>query len=453
MRLNGKTFFFFIFALLFASSTFSADKKNAKMKKSSKPSKVKVVAVVSDEGSFQAKAVENRVGNVKLVLRGSLGSFQIYAVDSDQTEIPVLSTLDDFVSSYFSVLVGKKEYRMYENSGVLAGTRKTDLGTQVVYVIPEEVRLLVKFEAMKSGFSDNEDMIKITAVVKNTGKKAADFALKNVLDTTLGEQRGPHFSTAEDSAINSEMQIRKFDKVRWMNSGNQKVSMQVFFSGGDISVPEVVSLANKDFISLPSWIPNAIRSRSFDSVLSYNNSAICINWEKVRLLPDGEASFIYYIALTTDGKKINGEDFIASIEKILKENGDIQKYSVKEFEDAYQKALTYAEQGDYENAMTIVLWLWENPEHRNGRLESLKNYIAKMLDASRSEDFEKKLAELNANMPYTEGGKSSNEKIDYGYVYELIQKIYALESGSDVDRAEIMRLNSELDAAMDDLRD
>ena len=453
MRLNGKTFFFFIFALLFASSTFSADKKNAKMKKSSKPSKVKVVAVVSDEGSFQAKAVENRVGNVKLVLRGSLGSFQIYAVDSDQTEIPVLSTLDDFVSSYFSVLVGKKEYRMYENSGVLAGTRKTDLGTQVVYVIPEEVRLLVKFEAMKSGFSDNEDMIKITAVVKNTGKKAADFALKNVLDTTLGEQRGPHFSTAEDSAINSEMQIRKFDKVRWMNSGNQKVSMQVFFSGGDISVPEVVSLANKDFISLPSWIPNAIRSRSFDSVLSYNNSAICINWEKVRLLPDGEASFIYYIALTTDGKKINGEDFIASIEKILKENGDIQKYSVKEFEDAYQKALTYAEQGDYENAMTIVLWLWENPEHRNGRLESLKNYIAKMLDASRSEDFEKKLTELNANMPYTEGGKASNEKIDYGYVHELIQKIYALESGSDVDRAEIMRLNSELDAAMDDLRD
>ena len=453
MRLNGKTFFFFIFALLFASSSFSADKKNAKMKKSSKPSKVKVVAVVSDEGSFQAKAVENRVGNVKLVLRGSLGSFQIYAVDSDETEIPVLSTLDDFVSSYFSVLVGKKEYRMYENSGVIAGTRKTDLGTQVVYVVPDEVRLLVKFEAMKSGFSDNEDMIKITAVVKNTGKKAADFALKNVLDTTLGEQRGPHFSTAEDSAINSEMQIRKFDKVRWMSSGNQKVSMQVFFSGGDISVPEVVSLANKDFISLPSWIPNAIRSRSFDSVLSYNNSAICINWEKVRLLPDGEASFIYYIALTTDGKKINGEDFIASIEKILKENGDIQKYSVKEFEDAYQKALTYAEQGDYENAMTIVLWLWEKPEHRNGRLESLKNYIAKMLDASRSEDFEKKLAELNANMPYTEGGKSSNEKIDYGYVYELIQKIYALESGSDVDRAEIMRLNSELDAAMDDLRD
>ena len=103
--------------------------------------------------------------------------------------------------------------------------------------------------------------------------------------------------------------------------------------------------------------------------------------------------------------------------------------------------------------MTIVLWLWEKPEHRNGRLESLKNYIAKMLDASRSEDFEKKLAELNANMPYTEGGKSSNEKIDYGYVHELIQKIYALESGSDVDRAEIMRLNSELDAAMDDLRD
>ena len=208
MRLNGKTFFFFIFALLFASSSFSAEKKNAKTKKPSKPNKVKVVAVVSDEGSFQAKAVENRVGNVKLVLRGSLGSFQIYAVDSDETEIPVLSTLDDFVSSYFSVLVGRKEYRMYENSGVLAGTRKTDLGTKVVSVVPEEVRLLVKFEAMKSGFSDNEDMIKITAVVKNTGKKAADFALKNVLDTTLGEQRGPHLSTAEDSAISSDLPIR-----------------------------------------------------------------------------------------------------------------------------------------------------------------------------------------------------------------------------------------------------
>ena len=369
--------FFLVSSLIFPAPS----KKNEQ-------EKVKVVEVVSDEGAFQAKNVSNQVGNVKIALKGGVGSFQFYTLNHDKVAIPVLSGYDESTSSFFSIQVGKKEYKLIDNAGIVIGTRKSQRGSQIVYVVPGQARLFVKFDAFRSDPEKPEDILKVTAIIKNRSGQEEVFALKNVLDTVLGEQRGLHFSTAQDIAINNEMQFRKMEKIRWVKSDSTKASMQILLTGANVTPPEVVSLANKDLLSHSSWVPNVVRSRSFDSVISYNNSAVCMNWESVTLAPDGEKTFIYYIAFGNDGQAPRGDQFIQELERQIRERGEEKKYSVKEFEDLYQSALSYAQVGDYEKAFDKVMKLWQNPQNRNERLESLKNYIESQVDASSAEKFE-----------------------------------------------------------------
>ena len=378
-------------SLFLLSSVISA----APSKKSDE--KVKVVEVVSDEGAFQAKNVSNQVGNVKVALKGGVGSFQFYTLNHDKVASPVLSGYDESTSSFFSIQAGKKEYKLIDNAGIVIGTRKSQRGSQIVYVVPGLARLFVKFDAFRSDPNKPEDILKVTAIIKNRSGQEEVFAIKNVLDTVLGEQRGLHFSTAQDLAINNEMQFRKMDKIRWVKSDSTKASMQILLTGANITSPEVVSLANKDLLSHSSWVPNVVRSRSFDSVISYNNSAVCLNWESVTLAPDGEKTFIYYIAFGNDGQAPRGDEFIQELERQIRERGEEKKYSVKEFEDLYQSALSYAQVGDYEKAFDKVMKLWQNPENRNERLESLKNYIESQVDASSAEKFETQIETLTQN--------------------------------------------------------
>lgn len=466
---NFKTNVIFL-AFLFAISgnVFSAVNKSGKQN-TGKQGKVKVVELVSDEGAFQTKDSECEIGNVKMYLKGSIGSFQFYTLNKRNAAVPVLAGYDDFTSSFFSVLAGKKEYRLTDNGGVIVGTRKSENGVQIVYVVRNVVRLFVKFDAMKSDENSAEDVIKVTAVMKNRGKTTETFALKNVLDTVFGERRGPHFSTAENPAINSEIQFRRFDKIKWIKSENMSAGMQILLSGANITSPEIVSLANKDFLALYSWVPSVVRSRGFDSLLSYNNSAVCMNWEEVSLAPDEEAAYVYYIALSSDGKSPRGEEFVAKLEKEILEKGVEDKYSIKEFEDAYQKATELAEAGDYSGAMDVVLELWSNPDNRNARLESLKNYIEEQMDYSTASDFEKQIEEMNiqdgedAGVPVSDPLPPKpvvpplenvySDGLDYTYVRELIDRIYALESSDIIDRNEILRLNAELDAIIEKLRE
>ena len=474
MKLNVKKVFVFILFSICSVQIFSASKKSQNKKNDRNYEKVKVIDVVNDEGAFQSKSLENQAGAVKFQLNAKVGSFQFFYMDKKGSMIPLLSSYDKGSTSFFSILAGRKEYKLSGNSGIVIGTRKGAKGAQIVYIIPGIARLFVKFEAIKSEDSKVEDIIKVTCVLKNRGKSTNLFALKNVLDTYLGEQRGFHFSTSDSSIINNEVQFRKFDTLKWVKSENKNAGMQVLFSGGNITTPSLVTLSNKDFLMQPSWETKINQSRSFDSLLSYNNSAIAMNWDPVVLQPDEEQTYVYYIALASDGENPKGDEFIAELTKYIEENGEEVQYSVKEFEDAYQKAAELARSGDFELALSVVNELWEKPEHRNGRLESLKNYIetqmqnagyvpSKVTVKDESENAEENTAAETAASDSASSANSApasdiqtdltKAEADNLYIQELIDRIYALQGNGDVDRDEIIRLNAELDAIMRDLRD
>ena len=263
----------------------------------------------------EAKTVVVSSGNAKLVLRGERGTFQIYALGKDGGETAVLSGADAFTSTYFSLLVGKKEYLLSSSGGAATGAGTSFDGAMLVYKINKIADVTLDFSFMKSPESDFDDIIKVRLSVVNKGKKRNTFALKSVFDTVLGEKTKAHFSTADIQSINAEMQFHDMSASRWILSRGQEAAVQFLLYGADTTKIEEATLGNKDVLALPLWRPVFVSARSFDSVTSYNNSALAVNWPKTTLESGAEASVVFYIALSADGSMPEGDAFIASFDK------------------------------------------------------------------------------------------------------------------------------------------
>lgn len=472
-----------VFAVLFTGVVVSnlAAKPASKNKKNVKTKKIKVVEMVENEGAFQAKNSDVTAGSLRYFMKASVGGYQIYSVDRSGGQTPLLSGLEEFTTTFYDLKIGRKIYRLSDSICAVIGTRKNELGGQMVYVVPNKARVFLKFERVKHDESVKSEIVKVTITVLNRGKKTESFALKSVIDTVLGEKTGPHFVSSSEKAINSERQVRKMDDMKWLISSDGKTSMQLMFKGADIVEPEVVSLSNKDFLTLPNWVPNITKERNFDSVLSYNNSAVGINWDSKILAPGEQSVMTYYMIVATDGDAPEGEAYIKWHEKKYgKSSGE--KYMGEDFEKKYAEALVRYEAGEYEAAYEIVMGLWEKAENQNDDLKKLKELIEAELnkkqdadqksdedDKDESEDFT--FYDYEEDLPPGEKIEEEPEeskvppkvnfdvnsidsaKFNPEYVQGLIDRINSLEKvDENIDRTEILKLHAELDAIIEKLR-
>lgn len=399
--------------------------------------KHKLIENGEGQAVFSSKTFENSVGAVKLLLKGSVGSFQLYALNEENFPIPLLSGNDEFTSSFFSLRVGRNEYRLTDSSGVIVGARKTKTGGEMIYSVPAIARVVVSLDVIQSAQKRDPDVIKVTIEILNRSSRFNSFSVKQVLDTVLGEKLGPHFSTAEDFALNSEMQVRRFDRIKYIQSTSPKASMAILVHGADVTKPEVVSVGNKDLLALPSWIPQIVRSRTFDSVLSYNNSAVCINWEPLELAPDETGKNVYYIMTSTGDKKIDTEAFIRYLEKNLK--------SEKNKKDVEVKADNIKQKEDKVEQQPSFNDISDNNVSDDGNIpdDEVEDKVIEIKD-----DFDEK----EENVPFSVD-RIPPEKLDPLYVQSLLDRIDALESDPEiVDKQEVLQLNAELDAIMNKLR-
>ena len=253
-------------------------------------------------------------GDIQITMRGSTGSFEIYAIPEAGKPIPLLATYDEFCSTYFSLMIGRKEYRLNREAGVKSEARKTEYGAQMAYTVPNKAQIVIDFSFMPSiATSSRVDMLRITIYTINLGKSTQAFTVKGMFDTMLGENTVTHFSTAAHRRINNEVQYTDMANEKWVRSENEKAAIQFLFDGKGITVPKCVTLGNKDFLSGASWVPPAQDTRSFSSVLSYNNSAVGVNWKTAYLDPMKTDVITFYISVATDGNEPAGKDFIASL--------------------------------------------------------------------------------------------------------------------------------------------
>lgn len=387
--------------LLFSSSLLfcqkSSENKNEKVQKNSYLGWI----------DSSAKDISKKEGIVEIKVKPKYGTFNIGAINENDKVIPVLSMANEFTTSSFYLKINKKIYRLFADSNIMVNVNVVDKLVQITYTILNEANVIVNFEIFRSEENVDADMIKVSATITNKSSKRSEYALKMILDTILGETGQYHFLTANDTPIKNEVSYRTMKNQKFILSQNSNACVQILFDGKDITPPEFVGLANFSTLDKDSWEPNMMNFRAFDTVLSYNNSAVGTIWQPVKLAPGESCRIVFYLALSTGENKPNGEKYIFGID-----NFDEKEKSIKQID-------TF-EQNEKINSNVI-----ENPNEKQRIIPNVDFTIS---------DFPK-------------------EKLTQDYIQNLIDRITTLEENeSSVNREEILRLNSELDAILSVLR-
>ena len=260
------------------------------------------------------KKVDISNGLVRLVLNGSTGTFCVYAKHDGSADVPVLSTVDSSVSTFFSVKIGRQIYKLSKEGGANCEARLTPYGAQMAYTVGTKAYVVVDFSFLPSSAdSPLVDMVRVSVYCINIGRTLQTFGVKGVFDTYLGETTRAHFSTSNISTLNSETAFNNMETALWIRSRNENTAVQFLLHGREITEPEIVILSNKDNLSSSAWIPSVQENRSFSSVLSFENSAVGVNWPSVYLDPMKSDIITFYMSLSSDGTAPAGKEFLREL--------------------------------------------------------------------------------------------------------------------------------------------
>ena len=366
--------------------------------------------------------------NYSIVCHSERGTFNFYSAQKNRKKTPVFSNYEDSISSSFFLKIGKTVYCLNKDSAVQKELWKTANGARLVYTINNKARVAIDFsfepeETVKKIFAleqndekivteqdgnllkteEDEEVsddvvlpgvIKIRAYVTNLSEKKANFALKSVLDTAVGEGADFHFLTENGLSFNSEHQFENMLKERALCVSDSKTSAEFVFEGKNISSPEVVTIANIAYLNSPRWIMVSESGRSFNSLNAYNNSGISVVWPQKKLQKEETYSIQFFAGISSNGRKCDTLKYVDFVETD----------STKKVEKT-EPAASFDVQGSKKADVDFIV----------------QNVTEKQLD--------------------------------FEYIQNLINRIDALEStDTDVDRNELRQLNSELDAILAALR-
>jgi len=370
--------------------------------------------------------VTNVIGNIKLYSRPKKGTFSIQVMNDKEKAIPVFSTANEYTSTSFYLKAGKKIIKLCDDSSVVSAAKKTEKGLRIRYSVDKVAVVIIDFECFSSVEGENEDSIKVTAAIVSQSKKKTDFALKLLMDTVLGETDRHHFYDSEGLPVKNEVLYRSVTEEKYFTSQNAKAAMQIILSGVDTSPIESFALANFSTLDTKKWEADMTTFRSFDTVLSYNNSAAAIYWPKTSLEPEEETSFIFYLSLASDERTPGGAACIFS-EEVAEE------YAEEIAEEAGENAEALSAEPEREHVQSIEAVEEDTPLPVEDEPEVL-------------EPVEEDVAPQNVEAVEEEDSGISSDKLSKDYIQSLIERIEELEEGDpSLNKDEINRLNAELD--------
>lgn len=371
-------------------------------------------------GLLSAAEIEGVFGIYRVVLHDKAGTFSLYMENSKNSKyVPVLNPLDSSSGTRLYLKAGSFVYVLSKGAGVPVSQYLTDNGFHIEYTVKNIALVTLDFSFCSSQTGELDefaDVITVDAFVKNITKKTGNFALKAVFDTCLGETVAKNFSTKIIPSINEEVSFLSMENDEWIRTSDGINSIQFLLDGDTVTKPLSVTLANRDILLTDVWTPNLIPGRGYNSLFSFNNSAVCIHWDSYRVSPQLQSTMRFYITAASDGynpvdmnskffaKEEDGEDS----EDLM----DVQEQDIEDVEKLEEKVVV--------------------PEEKVEPIE------------------DDSIQDLN---PYEYTQPITSEQLDPVYIKQLLEKIENMETdSSDIDREEILRLNAELDAILEFLR-
>ncbi len=402
--------------------------------------------------STSIRPITNEIGNIKINVRPKKGTFSIAAINENGKAIPVLSTANEYTTTSFYLKAGKKILKLCDDSNVSSAAKKTANGVSILYTIDKTATVQIDFICFSSVEGENEDSVKIVATVTSLAKKKQDYALKLILDTVLGETDRHHFYTSENAPVKGEVLYHSMQDNKWIVSKNAKANLQIILDGEGITPVESVAIANYSTLDTKKWEADMTTFRSFDTVLSYNNSAVGIYWPAVKLEPEDDMSSIFYVSLAAGEKTPGGAAFIVAQSAEVEE----EEASAQEKPVTHEATETVKEEPKVQNIQAVKEEdVKTEPKKEEPKKEEPKKEEPKVTEPKtttpQTEPEEPKPQSVPAveeKTPSTDSGISL-DKLSVDYIQQLLDRIESLEEdGSDTNKEEINALNAELDAIL-----
>lgn len=274
--------------------------------------------------SANRTVLEKNVGKIKIHVNGKNGTFNFSIFDRDSKELPMFSKIEEGTNTSFFLLYGKKMYKLSGVPSVKTAARLTEYGADISYIIPGKAQVIVSFEVISSSIKRENDLIKISSVIKNLAAepekkegeeeeqpvKTTKMALKLLMDTSCGENTSIHFIDSNNEAITTERQIHTSSEIKWISTGNGNSTYQILLAGGDVSPFEAVTIASYDTLNKFKWESSVNPSKTFGSASSYNDSGVAFVWKNSEVEAGGERSFQTIIATAAHPDEPNGDFYI-----------------------------------------------------------------------------------------------------------------------------------------------
>ena len=382
--------------------------------------------------SSSMRPITNIYGNIKLYANPKKGTFAISVLNEDEKAVNVMSSANEYTTSSFYLQAGKKLFKLCDDSSVVSAAKKTDKGLRLRYTIERNAVVIIDFECFSSIEGEAEDSIKVTAAIVSLAKKKTDFALKLLFDTVLGETDRHHFYDSEGLPVKGEVIYHSMEEEKYFTSKNAKGSMQMIFAGADATPVQSVILANFTTLDTKKWEPDMTNFRSFDTVLSYNNSAVGVFWPKTSLEPDAEKDFVFYLSMAT------GDAVPGGVNYIFAEKEQLEEEQTEQTEEQ--------EQSEAQENVQNIQAVKEEPAQSPA---PAKPVVEKPVETKPAEiPAEPEPVKVVTEEPPAEPAPASKNgnKLSYDYIQKLLDRIEQLEEGDpDLNKAEINALNAELD--------
>jgi len=433
-----------------ASATATKSEKDDKSEKKQKKSSKKETETAENQKKnytgwidTSGKDIDLKLGSIHLKARPKLGTFNILVINEDGKSIPVLSTANEYTSSAFYLKYNKKVYKLCSENNIQASAKKRKDGIDLIYNIQNVAEVTINFDCLESEAGNGCDMVKVTSTVVNKGQKKATIAVKMVLDTILGETDMNHFYTYDYVPIKNEVLYRTMQNQKYFISKNSAASMQLLLTGADITPVELVALANYSTLSKNTWEPEMLSYRAFDTVLSYNNSAVGVCWPQKTVSVNGKTSTVFYIALSSGYESPNGYAYIQQKEAVkakeipvinVPENTVVTEGKIEKKSEADSAVKEYAKTDDAKSveAAKVV------------KVETSKE----IPEPVKIEAEQKPVPNVKFDV-----STLTKDQLTPEYIQNLLDRILALEeSDSILNREELLQLNAELDAILESLR-
>ena len=215
--------------------------------------------------------------NLKLVVFRKTGNFCLYnlSIRGKGKYTPLYDDRSLGRTNKFYVYKDNKVYELKKRVGKPVTIEADGDSIKIVYDFDDSFYVTQKLSFTEQTYGTGGPLLKIETIVENTSGSTAEFALKALFDTKLGEDRKiPLYTDLRTGIFRETVLEPKFEKDSAIISANSDLACLFLLNHSEAKMPETIYVANWERLQSIKWLPKAVQGRLFSTQYSHNDSAL-----------------------------------------------------------------------------------------------------------------------------------------------------------------------------------